>query len=65
MKKKMPTAGEEMLELRRRIENLEMKLSMIREPLLIDAMAYAYNYLKDKTSGGIQTANKRKRRHFT
>lgn len=32
---------------------------------LIDAMAYAYTYLKDKTSGGIQTANKRKRRHFT
>ena len=46
MKKKMPTAGEEMLELRRRIENLETKLSMIREPLLIDAMAYELLGLK-------------------
>ena len=31
---------------------------------LIDAMAYAYNFLKDKTSVGVQTANKRQRRHI-
>ena len=40
MKKTMPTPQQEMADLRRRIENLETKLSMIREPLLMDALAY-------------------------
>ena len=31
---------------------------------LIDAMAYAYTFLKDKSTGGVRTGNKRKRRHF-
>ncbi len=46
MKKRTPTPQEEMMELRRRIENLETKLSLIREPLLIDALAYELLGLK-------------------
>lgn len=46
MRKKTPTPQEEMIDLRRRIENLEMKLSLIREPLLIDALAYELLGLK-------------------
>ncbi len=46
MRKKIPTPQEEMVDLRRRIENLETKLSMIREPLLMDALAYELLGLK-------------------
>lgn len=40
MKKIKPTYQEEMLVLRQRIDNLEAKLSLTDEPLLIDALAY-------------------------
>ena len=31
---------------------------------LIDALAYAFNFLNNKSTGGVRTGNKRKRRHF-
>lgn len=40
MKKKALTPREEMLCLRARMENLEAKLSLINEPLLVDALSY-------------------------
>lgn len=40
MKKQTLTPREEMLDLRRRMENLETKLSLINEPLLVDALSY-------------------------
>lgn len=40
MKKTKPTYQEEMLVLRQRIDNLETKLALTDEPLLIDALAY-------------------------
>ena len=40
VKKKEQTPQEEMLLLRERMENLEAKLSLINEPLLVDAFAY-------------------------
>lgn len=40
MRKKEPTLQEKMRDLRCRIENVETKLSMIGEPLLMDALAY-------------------------
>ncbi len=40
MKKQTLTPREEMLDLRRRMENIETKLSLINEPLLVDALSY-------------------------
>lgn len=40
MKKQPPTHREEMLLLRHRMENIETKLSLINEPLLVDALSY-------------------------
>ncbi|MBQ8600322.1 MAG: hypothetical protein IJ407_02940 [Clostridia bacterium] len=40
MKKKPITPREELVLLRERMENLETKLSLINEPLLVDALAY-------------------------
>lgn len=40
MKKKPMTPQEEMVLLRQRMENLETKLSLINEPMLVDALAY-------------------------
>ena len=40
MKKKPMTHQEEMVLLRQRMENLETKLSLINEPMLVDALAY-------------------------
>lgn len=50
MKKTIPTPQQEMADLRRRIENLETKLSMIREPLLMDALAYELLGLRARMS---------------
>lgn len=40
MKKQTPTYRDELLELRLRMENLETKLALINEPLLVDALSY-------------------------
>lgn len=40
MKKRAPTYRDELLELRLRMENLETKLALINEPLLVDALSY-------------------------
>ena len=40
MKKKPMTPQEELVQLRNRMENLETKLSLINEPLLVDALSY-------------------------
>ena len=40
MKRKEQTPREEMVLLREKIKNLEAKLSLINEPLLVDALAY-------------------------
>lgn len=40
MKKKELTPREEMICLREKMKNLEAKLSLINEPLLVDALAY-------------------------
>lgn len=40
MKKQPLSYREEMALLRRRIENTETKMDLIREPLLLDALAY-------------------------
>ena len=40
MKKKEQTPREEMIVLREKMKNLEAKLSLINEPLLVDALAY-------------------------
>lgn len=40
MKKKAMTPREELVQLRNRMENLEAKLSLINEPLLVDALSY-------------------------
>ncbi len=40
MKKRKPDRREEMLELRARMENIENKLAMTNEPLLLDALSY-------------------------
>lgn len=40
MKKLKQTPREELLDLRCRMENLETKMALISEPMLMDAMAY-------------------------
>ncbi|MBQ6823784.1 MAG: hypothetical protein IJP27_03955 [Clostridia bacterium] len=40
MKKQVPAYRDELLSLRRRIENTETKLALINEPLLVDALSY-------------------------
>ncbi len=40
MKKQAPTYRDELISLRQRIDNLETKLSLINEPLLVDAISY-------------------------
>ena len=40
MKKNPPSYRDEMVDLRERMANLETKLSLINEPLLVDALSY-------------------------
>ena len=40
MKKRNLSAREELAEIKQRISNLETKLSLINEPLLVDALSY-------------------------
>ncbi len=50
MKKKEMTPREEMLILKEKMENLEAKLSLIHEPLLMDALAYELLGLRSRLS---------------
>lgn len=58
MKKTKPTYREEMLILRHRIDNLETKLSLTDEPLLIDALAYELLGLRARMNFLIARARK-------
>ena len=58
MKKSKPTYREEMVNLRERIDNLETKISMTAEPLLIDAMAYELLGLRARMNFLIAAARK-------
>ena len=40
MKKKTVTRRDELIDLRERMRNIETKLSLINEPLLVDALSY-------------------------
>ncbi len=40
MKRQVYTYRDEMVELRNRMQNIETKLSLINEPLLVDALSY-------------------------
>lgn len=58
MKKIKPTYRDEMVLLRDRIDNLEAKLSLTAEPLLIDAMAYELLGLRARMNFLIAAARK-------
>ncbi|MBQ7095539.1 MAG: hypothetical protein IJN80_03730 [Clostridia bacterium] len=58
MKKIKPTYQEEMLVLRQRIDNLETKLALTDEPLLIDALAYELLGLRSRMNFLIARARK-------
>jgi hypothetical protein len=58
MKKQRPTYRDEMVSLRQRINNLETKLSLINEPLLVDALSYELLGLQARMNFLIATAKK-------
>jgi len=58
MKKIKTTYQEEMLVLRQRIDNLETKLALTDEPLLIDALAYELLGLRSRMNFLIARARK-------
>lgn len=63
MKKKMQTTREELVDLRRRMENLETKLAMINEPMLMDALAYELLALQARINFLIADTKKREQVH--
>ncbi len=63
MKKKPQTPREELIDLRRRMENLETKLAMINEPMLMDALAYELLALKSRMNFLISDTKKREQVH--
>lgn len=56
MKKKVYSYREEMVELRERMANIETKLSLINEPLLVDALSYELLGLRSRLNFLISTA---------
>ena len=56
VKKRKLTYQEEMVNLRERMDNLESKISLTAEPLLIDAMAYELLALQSRMNFLIATA---------
>lgn len=56
MKKQVYTYRDEMVSLRLRMENLETKLSLINEPLLVDALSYELLGLQARLNFLIATA---------
>lgn len=56
MKKHTPTYREELLSLRQRMENLETKLALINEPMLVDALSYELLGLQARLNFLIATA---------
>ncbi|MBQ8894302.1 MAG: hypothetical protein IJ043_07835 [Clostridia bacterium] len=56
MKKHAPTYREELVSLRQRMENIETKLSLINEPLLVDALSYELLGLRARMNFLIATA---------
>ena len=56
MKKQVYTYRDEMVSLRERMENLETKLSLINEPLLVDALSYELLGLRARLNFLIATA---------
>ncbi len=63
MKKKNQTPREELVDLRRRMENLETKLALINEPMLVDALAYELLALKSRMNFLISDTKKREQVH--
>lgn len=63
MKHKLQTPQEELVDLRRRMENLETKLAMINEPMLMDALAYELLALKSRINFLIADTKKREQVH--
>lgn len=63
MKKKQQTPRDELIDLRIRMENLETKLAMINEPMLMDALAYELLALKSRMNFLISDAKKRQQVH--
>ncbi len=63
MKKKLQTPREELVDLRRRMENLETKLAMISEPMLMDALAYELLALKSRMNFLISDTKRREQVH--
>ena len=63
MKQKPQTPREELVDLRRRMENLETKLAMINEPMLMDALAYELLALKSRINFLIADTKKREQVH--
>jgi hypothetical protein len=63
MKQKLQTPREELVDLRRRMENLETKLAMINEPMLMDALAYELLALKSRINFLIADTKKREQVH--
>lgn len=63
MKKKQQTPREELVDLRRRMENLETKLALINEPMLVDALAYELLALKSRMNFLISDNKKREQVH--
>ncbi len=56
MKKQTMTYRDEMIDLRQRMENLETKLSLINEPMLVDALSYELLGLRARMNFLIATA---------
>lgn len=63
MKKKQQTPRDELIDLRIRMENLETKLAMINEPMLMDALAYELLALKSRMNFLISDTKKREQVH--
>ena len=63
MKKKQQTPREELVDLCRRMKNLETKLALINEPMLVDALAYELLALKSRINFLISDTKKRERVH--
>ncbi len=58
MKKQTVTYRDEMVALRLRIENLETKLALTNEPMLVDALSYELLGLRSRMSFLIARAKK-------
>ncbi len=56
MKKQTVSYRDELVDLRQRMANLETKLSLINEPLLVDALSYELLGLKSRLNFLIATA---------